>query len=76
MLLITVPILMYQLMFVLILFVASRFGKTPLTIALVCTLLWTATHVFLLPLALFQATVIVISYLVFSSRMKSEPARQ
>lgn len=64
----TIPVLLYQLLFVLILFVASRFGNKVLTVALVACLLWTATHIFLLPLMVLQGAVIVISYLCFRKR--------
>jgi hypothetical protein len=65
MMLLSVPVILYQLFFVALLFVASRFGSKALVIALACCLLWTATHVFFLPLALLQAGVIVSSYLLF-----------
>lgn len=64
----TIPVLLYQLLFVLILFIASRFGNKVLTVALVACLLWTATHIFLLPLMVLQGTVIVVSYLCFRKR--------
>ena len=54
----TIPVLLYQLLFVLVLFVASRFGRTALVIATVLCLLWTLTHVFFLPLMLLQGAVI------------------
>ena len=63
--LLTIPVLLYQLAFVLIMYVASRFGRTPLTIALICCLLWTATHVFFPPLMVLQAIVILLSYVFF-----------
>ena len=65
MMLLSVPVILYQLFFVVLLFVASRFGPGALMIALVCCLLWTATHVFFLPLAILQAGVIISSYLLF-----------
>ena len=65
MMLLTLPVLLYQLFFVALLFVASRFGSKMLLIVLVCCLIWTSTHIFLLPLALLQAAVIITSYLVF-----------
>lgn len=64
----TIPVLLYQLLFVLILFIASRFGNKVLTAALVVCLLWTATHIFLLPLMVLQGAVIVVSYLCFRKR--------
>ena len=64
----TIPVLLYQLVFVLIMYVASRFGRTPLAIALICCLLWTATHLFFPPLMIFQAIVILLSYFWFRRR--------
>jgi hypothetical protein len=65
MMFVTLPVLAYQLFFVAVLYVASRFGRTPLNVAMVVCLIWTATHIFLLPLAVLQATVIIASYFVF-----------
>jgi len=64
----TIPVLLYQLLFVLILYIASRLGNKVLTAALVACLLWTATHIFLLPLMVFQGTVILASYFCFRKR--------
>lgn len=64
----TTAVLLYQLFFITVIFIASRLGRTPLLIALVACLLWTATHVFLPPLAVLQATVIVGSYFIFRRR--------
>lgn len=72
----TIPVLVYQLTFVLILYVASRFGPRVLLVATLCCLLWTATHVFLLPLALLQATVIGVSWWVFRRRHLKVPAAE
>lgn len=69
----TLPVLLYQLLFVAVLYVASRFGRIPLNIALAICLLWTATHIFLVPLAVLQASVILISYMVF--RRRPQPIR-
>lgn len=60
----TLPVLLYQLFFVLLLFVASRFGHKPLLIATALCLLWTTTHLFFLPLAVLQAGVIIGSYVL------------
>lgn len=57
--------LLYQLLFVLIVYVGSRFGHKVMLVALVLWLAWTATHVFFLPLMAVQAAVIVCSYLGF-----------
>ena len=68
MMFLTLPVLAYQLFFVALLYVASRFGRTPLNVSMVVCLIWTATHIFLLPLAVLQATVIIASYFVFRRR--------
>src|SRR3546814_16216173 len=54
----TIPVLLYQLLFVLALYIASRFGKAALNITTILCLLWTATHLFLVPLAVLQTVVI------------------
>ena len=64
----TIPVLLYQLLFVLILYIASRFGNKVLAVALVACLLWTATHIFLVPLMVLQGTVILASYFCFRKR--------
>lgn len=64
----TLPVLLYQLLFVTVLYIASRFGRTPLNITLVLCLLWTGTHLFFLPLAMLQGAVLIGSYLVFRRR--------
>ena len=71
----TLPVLLYQLLFVGVLFVASKFGRVPLNIALVICLLWTATHIFLVPLAVLQASVILVSYMVFRRRLHPNQAQ-
>lgn len=68
MMLLTLPVLVYQFFFVAVLYVASRLGRIALNTAMVVCLLWTATQTFLLPLVVLQATVILISYLVFRRR--------
>lgn len=68
----TLPVLLYQLAFVLILLVASRLGRIWLNVALVASLLWTATHVFLPPLAVLQATVILVIYFLLRGRASSK----
>src|SRR3546814_13238500 len=50
----TIPVLLYQLLFVLALYIASRFGKAALNITTILCLLWTAPHLFLVPLAVLQ----------------------
>lgn len=64
----TIPVLLYQLFFVALLYVASRFGKTTLNIATIVCLLWTATHVFFVPLAVLQTVVILGSHLLLRRR--------
>lgn len=66
--LLTLPVLLYQLLFVLILYIASRFGRRPLLIAFIACLLWTATHLFFPPLAVLQGAVIGVSYWWFSRK--------
>ena len=67
----TIPVLLYQLLFVLILYIASRFGNKVLAVTLVACLIWTATHIFLLPLMVLQGTVILVSYLCFRKRPRT-----
>lgn len=67
----TIPVLMYQLFFVLALYIASRFGKTTLNVATVLCLLWTVTHLFLVPLAVLQTVVILGSHFLFRRRFRS-----
>jgi len=68
----TIPVLVYQLFFVFLLYVASRFGKKTLTICMVLCLLWTATHIFLVPLAVLQTIVILTSYAVFRQKISAK----
>lgn len=70
----TLPVLAYQLFFILVMFITSRVGPRAHILALVVCLLWTATHLFFWPLALFQASVIVASYYLF--RKKQNPQSQ
>lgn len=65
----TIPVLLYQLLFVVILVVARSLGRTWLNVAAGVCLLWTATHVFFPPLAVLQATVIVTSYFILRRRV-------
>ena len=58
----TVPALLYQLLFVLVLYVASRFGSKMLTVAMALCLIWTATHLFFPQLAVLQTCVILVTY--------------
>jgi len=72
---ISVAVLLYQLFFVGVLYIASRLGNLPLHIALVACLLWTVTHLFFVPLAVLQTLVIVGSYLYFNKRRRRLLAR-
>src|SRR3546814_5780605 len=67
----TIPVLLSQLLFVLALYIASRFGKEALNITTILCLLWTATHLFLVPLAVLQTVVILGSHAVFRRRFRS-----
>lgn len=64
----TLPVLLYQLLFVVIMFVASRFGRKARWVALVLSLTWTATHLFFPPLVVLQTIVIVASFYFFRPR--------
>lgn len=64
----TIPVLLYQLFFVLVLYIASRFGRTTLNVATILCLLWTATRLFLAPLAVLQTVVVLGSHAIFCRR--------
>lgn len=68
----TLSVLMYQMLFVAIMFVASRLGRTAAVIALVACLAWTATHLFFPPLAVLQTCAIVGSFFLFRRRMPAQ----
>lgn len=70
----TLPVLLYQLLFVLIMYLASRAGAKAMRVASIACLLWTATHLFFLPLALVQSAVIGISYAAFMRRLRLREA--
>lgn len=72
----TLPVLLYQLLFVLILYIASRFGPKAMLIALIACLLWTATHLFFPPLAILQSAVIGCSYWWFGRSGRSAAKRR
>lgn len=61
----TLPILLYQLFFVGVMYVANRIGPRTSIIALVICLLWTATHIFLPMLAVVQTLVVITSWWLF-----------
>lgn len=65
---ISLAVIFYQLLFVAIMFVASRLGRTPRIVALVACLIWTATHLFYPPLAVLQTAVIVGSFFLFKPK--------
>lgn len=67
----TLPVLLYQLLFVLILYVASRFGSRALTVAMVLCLAWTVTHLFFPPLAVLQTCVILFTYFWRRTKLRS-----
>lgn len=67
----TIPVLLYQLFFVMALYIASRFGKTALNVATILCLLWTAAHLFLMPLAVLQTVVILGSHAAFRRRFRN-----
>ncbi|MNV72750.1 hypothetical protein D3C71_1658600 [compost metagenome] len=71
----TLPVLLYQLLFVLVMYLASRVSARAMLVALILCLLWTATHLFFLPLALVQSAVIGISYWWFMKKRKLRDAR-
>ncbi|HVI26767.1 MAG TPA: hypothetical protein VM576_11375 [Xanthomonadaceae bacterium] len=68
---ISLAVVLYQVLFVAILYLASRFGTKALFIVMAASLVWTATHLFFPPLAVLQTCVIVASYFVFRSRAKA-----
>lgn len=72
----TIPVLLYQIFFVLLHLIASRFGQKPLIICMVLCLIWTSTHIFLVPLAVLQTMVIVASYLSFRNRVAAKEKSQ
>jgi hypothetical protein len=72
----TLPVLLYQLLFVAIMYIASRFGHKPMLIALVVCLAWTVTHLFFPPLAIVQSAVIVGSYFLFRRKhLSAQPGQ-
>lgn len=64
----TLPVILYQLLLVAILFVASRFGRAALIISTLVCLAWTATHLFFVPLAVMQSAVILTTAGVLYTR--------
>ena len=70
----TIPILLYQLLFVVIAYFANRAEPRTGIVALVLSLLWTVTHIFLMPLALLQTIVVIASWWWFRCRFRSMSA--
>ena len=68
----TIPVLAYQIFFVVLLYIASRVGSKALVICTALCLLWTVTHIFLLPLAVLQTIVILVSYAVFRRKVAAK----
>lgn len=66
----TLPVSLYQLFFVGVMYVANRIGPRAGVVALIACLLWTATHLFFPPLAVVQTLVIVVSWWWFRNRFK------
>jgi hypothetical protein len=66
----TMSVLLYQLFFVGVMYVANRIGPNAGTIALVISLLWTATHLFFPLLVVIQTLVVVGSWWFFRARFK------
>lgn len=56
---ITIPVILYQLFFITVLVIGGLVVRKTLFTLAALALLWTATHVFFWPLAVFQALVIV-----------------
>ncbi|MGH8082764.1 MAG: hypothetical protein ACREP7_19460 [Lysobacter sp.] len=71
--LLTVPVVLYQLLFVLIMYIASKFGIKTMIAAMIVCLAWTLTHLFFPPLAVLQSAVIIGSFFWF--RPKRQPAQ-
>lgn len=72
----TIPVLLYQLLFVVVMYVASRFGRKAMWVALAASLAWTATHLFFPPLLVLQTAVIVGSFYFFGPRRDKQTASE
>lgn len=55
---ITIPVILYQLFFIVLLVVGGLVGRKTLLVLAALSLIWTTTHLFFLPLAIFQGLVI------------------
>ena len=72
--LLTMPILLYQLFFVLAQFLARKIGDTTANVVLALCLIWTAFHTFMPLLAVLQTVVILGSYFAFRPKPKTDSA--
>ena len=70
--LLTIPILIYQLFFVLAQFLARKIGNRTANVVLVLCLIWTAFHIFMPLLAVLQTVVILGSYFTFRPKPKTD----
>ena len=70
--LLTIPVLLYQLFFVLVQFFARKIGNKTANVVLVLSLIWTALHIFLPLLAVLQTIVILGSYFAFRPKQKMD----
>ena len=70
----TLPVLLYQMIFIAIRWVASRIGRMPLVMATVACLAWTMTHLFFVPLAVLRTLVILVSAAAFYTRAHKQQA--
>lgn len=66
---ITIPVILYQLFFITILIGAGLVGRKTLWTVTGMSLLWTSTHLFFVPLAMFQAMIIIGTALCMDSRI-------
>lgn len=72
----SLAVILYQLLFIVILWVASKWGKVVLTIAFIVCLLVTLTHLFFPPLMILQTVVIVFSYFYFLRKIREKEDKQ
>ena len=72
--LLTIPILLYQLFFVFVQFLARKIGNRTANVVLVLCLIWTAFHIFMPLLAVLQTVVILGSYFAFRPKPKTDSA--
>jgi predicted branched-subunit amino acid permease len=72
----TIPVLLYQLLYIIVLWIASKKGKRILTIAFIICLLVTVTHLFFPPLMILQTVVIIFSYLHFLKKIREKKDKE